>query len=850
MAEEISNYLSTPDGYATPDQLAAVRSYAKALLQGEGQQNVHHWTQGVSNMVNALMGGLLVNKAASRELGSRGYDADMLKDNIPKQNYRQDATSLPSAKVSEAPGGASPASSTGEQPKAMPASMVASATGTDPLARQKAGIHAVESVKNGYDELGPVIKNPKSSYYGDRAYGKYQVMGKNIPEWTKEALGVSMTPDQFIRDRAAQEKVFEHKFGQLRKKYGNDQDAASAWFTGRPLSKGGAGASDGYINGAEYVRRFNKGMGGSTAPVPQTTAFTQEASLAQAPAVQATVAALRGDAAPESVQPTPVSDVQTAAAAKGAAGPGAGIPGGVVTPVAPQGGPPPVLNPALIKPPPEYNERALRGVLASPWLPQEVKDRTYGMALQQGQAIRVPVTGGTMLIDPRNPQNQQFIPDIHWSTKEIGGIKKQVPQVVSPYGGGGVITLQPPGTGPRSDAAPAPTQAPAGGPQGMPAATPASVVAGAETPPAAPAGPANGVQVASLDPAAGAAAAQAAIDGGDGGGDGAPVIKTAGAAPVVGTNQPSQRDNRLNALKTAPPGVDQEDWDALTAQKDLEANTEIMKEQRKKAGDLAAARYNDAVKNSEVVPEQLNNIALAKEMMNDPNFNSGMLSNIKDTWNRFREAVLGEKNANMSNESFDKIMASQVLQSMKSTLQGLGQVRWAEIELLRNANANRHNTLASNKAVLEITERNLMKHQQLMSMANDYVAGNEVTDPVTGKVLLKADPNRDGVGLDAGWNKLAKSWSEANPAFKPEEIKTYQKVFATGKNPDGTDSIANPKPGEKGAAAGGSIPPGAIDDLKKNPASRDQFDAAFGAGASDKILGPRAAKPPEPPISR
>jgi len=52
-----SNLLSTPEGYATPAQLQSTREYAKALLQGNLQQPVHHWTQGVSNMISALVGG-------------------------------------------------------------------------------------------------------------------------------------------------------------------------------------------------------------------------------------------------------------------------------------------------------------------------------------------------------------------------------------------------------------------------------------------------------------------------------------------------------------------------------------------------------------------------------------------------------------------------------------------------------------------------------------------------------------------------------------------------------------------------------------------------------------------------
>lgn len=76
---------------------------------------------------------------------------------------------------------------------------------------------------------------PKTST-GDQAYGKYQVMGANIPTWTKQALGVSMTPQQFLASPGAQEAVASAKFQEVFNKYGNWQDVASVWFSGRPLS--------------------------------------------------------------------------------------------------------------------------------------------------------------------------------------------------------------------------------------------------------------------------------------------------------------------------------------------------------------------------------------------------------------------------------------------------------------------------------------------------------------------------------------------------------------------------------------------------------------------------------------
>jgi hypothetical protein len=97
----------------------------------------------------------------------------------------------------------------------------------------------------------------KGSYKGDRAYGAYQVMGKNIPSWTKEALGRELTPAQFLASRAAQDAVFNHRFGSYIAKTGNAQDAASMWHSGRPLKQAAAaGANDGYMATKDYVQKF------------------------------------------------------------------------------------------------------------------------------------------------------------------------------------------------------------------------------------------------------------------------------------------------------------------------------------------------------------------------------------------------------------------------------------------------------------------------------------------------------------------------------------------------------------------------------------------------------------------
>lgn len=122
------------------------------------------------------------------------------------------------------------------------------------MQRAAAAIRQIESSGN-YSALGPVVK--KGSYKGDRAYGAYQVMGKNVGPWTREVFGREMTPAEFLADKGAQDRLFQAKFGQAARKHGSLVDAASVWHSGRPLKQAAAaGATDGYTRTQDYASRF------------------------------------------------------------------------------------------------------------------------------------------------------------------------------------------------------------------------------------------------------------------------------------------------------------------------------------------------------------------------------------------------------------------------------------------------------------------------------------------------------------------------------------------------------------------------------------------------------------------
>lgn len=116
-------------------------------------------------------------------------------------------------------------------------------------------IASVESGGN-YQALGPVVT--KGMYKGERALGKYQVMPGNLPQWSREALGVEVTPQQYLQNPEIQDQIVAHRMSEIYKKYGNWDDVASVWFTGKPQSQGSLAYDDLGTTGAEYVRRFNQ----------------------------------------------------------------------------------------------------------------------------------------------------------------------------------------------------------------------------------------------------------------------------------------------------------------------------------------------------------------------------------------------------------------------------------------------------------------------------------------------------------------------------------------------------------------------------------------------------------------
>lgn len=217
------------------------RKLAQALLMGGASTApVGHPLGAVARALQGLVGGELAHE-----------------DQAALKNEVQQALDM----VPTADGSAAPAAVPGGYRPAMTPQEVAKTLTTQPKPDYRGAISNIESGGK-YDALGPVTQA------GDRAYGRYQVMGQNIPAWTKEVLGQEMTPEQFVTNPKAQDAVFDAKFGGYVRKYGNPQDAASAWFTGKPLAEGGNAADQNGMTGARYVQNFNAGLPSQVSTAP------------------------------------------------------------------------------------------------------------------------------------------------------------------------------------------------------------------------------------------------------------------------------------------------------------------------------------------------------------------------------------------------------------------------------------------------------------------------------------------------------------------------------------------------------------------------------------------------------
>lgn len=255
----------------TPEAIAAQRKIAQAMMQrGSDYSPVQSGWQGAARMAEGLMGGLDARMADVAERKNAAAEKELLASLITGQAAPAAPVAAPVATpaVVAPPGTDQAAYPTPAAPG--PATTTFRPGIVAPTGDAASAIAAIESGGK-YDKLGPVTRT------GDRAYGKYQVMGANIPQWTKAHIGQEMTPEQFLASPEAQDAVFKGQFGQYAGKYG-PEGAAKAWFAGeRGMNNPNARDQLGTTVQA-YADKFTKGYGASPAVQAVAQAMPQDSA--------------------------------------------------------------------------------------------------------------------------------------------------------------------------------------------------------------------------------------------------------------------------------------------------------------------------------------------------------------------------------------------------------------------------------------------------------------------------------------------------------------------------------------------------------------------------------------------
>jgi hypothetical protein len=253
------------------DPYAGQRSFAQKLLaQGTDTSPIQSPWQGVGRLAQALVGGYGLYKADSDEKAA----GTALAAKIAEAGKIADPTARMSAFAAIDPeiGLKYAAQSTAQEAatKRQRDDDLQAASFLIPGGTMQAGGRAgdaISGIESGgrYDAMGPV-----ANAQGDRAHGKYQVMGANIGPWTQEILGKTMTPQEFLANPQAQDAVFKAKFAQYQQQYGSPEAAARAWFAGpggmnNPNAKDVLGTTvQGYGN--RFAQAYGPGATGSAPP--------------------------------------------------------------------------------------------------------------------------------------------------------------------------------------------------------------------------------------------------------------------------------------------------------------------------------------------------------------------------------------------------------------------------------------------------------------------------------------------------------------------------------------------------------------------------------------------------------
>jgi hypothetical protein len=98
--------------------------------------------------------------------------------------------------------------------------------------------------------------SPMGNYHATNsagATGAYQILQSNIPSWSRQVLGHSISTAQFLASKQLQDQIALAKLSAMVKAHGY-QGAASEWYSGNPNAWRTGGGGNGGPSVADYVK--------------------------------------------------------------------------------------------------------------------------------------------------------------------------------------------------------------------------------------------------------------------------------------------------------------------------------------------------------------------------------------------------------------------------------------------------------------------------------------------------------------------------------------------------------------------------------------------------------------------
>jgi len=724
------DFLNTPTGYATPDQLASVRQYADLLTKGgmRDQQITSPW-QGVRMLADTLAGTHLRNQAAQQQM--QGYDSGA------------------GAVAAQPPAGAS-------LPQPQSDSSSGDAQG-GPVAPAY-----VDAIK-GFEGFTPKSQWDVKQYsygYGSKAPG----------------------PGATIDPQAADQKL-----------HGDLASASSVVDAVNPnLSPGTKAAltSLTYNAGPGWV---NSGLGKAVAAGDEATAkkiFMQYSNVAGEP--NKVIAARRAQEAQWFGQGDPS---QTQGQGQALAFNGTPSQGPLAMPGTPQSAamalrgqpstePPvskvgdPQMGPQFAPSRPQISQQQLYEILRNPWGDPDIKRYFFNAYMMQNQPTSAAGPGGNWVFDHNG--NKVWVPELQKGELKAGDVSgPYIGTLGEPSGGGagqytpapGVPSIRPAAQAPKGTSldelmnAPSPWTTPqAPVPGGAAPAAPGPQ--GAITPQGAPTAAAVAMPMGQAAAAGAQASAapqapapvQTAMATPEGVKSDAPPIGAgilgAGVVPPIGASPTAIPPAPEPQLAQASGGLP-----TLNDLADFANQNKYKQELNQNNAKHYADNSNAVLAAGAQATQSLPMIDMAAQAVKDPRFYSGIFSEGALDIKKLQAAFGDDPNAAAAMEVFTKAMAGDVLSQLRSKLQGLGQVRLAEIQLINQATANMHNTPAANLAVLNIIRRSYQQTAALSQIADAY---NNQANPPT----------------NAGLESTLQKYLLTHPTFSPDEIKNFRQTLS------------------------------------------------------------------------